>query len=116
MDEKDKAQEDLRHLQEKTRIGVYQHYKGPYYTLFAMSVKEDTCETLVHYYSHDHKTRWTRTWVDFCGTVSEVARGIHDLSAGAKRFQFVRDATADELLRASGLSIAALVVPNPLGS
>ena len=93
MDEKDKAQEDLRLLKEKTRVGVYQHYKGPHYTMFATSVKEDNCDLLVHYYSHDHKTRWTRTLNDFCSEVPDHG----------KRFVFVRDATTDELLRASGI-------------
>jgi len=104
MDEKDQAQANLRDVYAIIKIGVYQHYKGPYYTVFALSVKEDTCGHLVHYYSHDHKTRWTRDLSDFVSSVNE-----------AGRFKFVREATAVELLQAAGLSIATTVVANPLG-
>lgn len=104
MDEKDQAQERLRDIQAVISIGVYQHYKGPYYTVFALSVKEDTCGHLVHYYSHDHKTRWTRDLEDFTSSVNE-----------ATRFKFVRDATAEELLQAVGLVAAVTIIANPLG-
>ncbi len=104
MDEKGLAQERLRDVQTIIKIGVYQHYKGPFYTVFALSVKEDTCEHLVHYYSHDHKTRWTRDLSDFTSSVNDAAR-----------FKFTRDATAEELLRATGLTVATTVIANPLG-
>ena len=46
-DPKDEAQEQL----EKGRIplGLYRHYKGPYYKVFALTIDEGTLEQLVHY-------------------------------------------------------------------
>jgi hypothetical protein len=90
-DPKDAAQERLTKLKESFKLGTYQHYKGPYYTVYALSIKEDTCDVLVHY-SHDHKTQWTRTFEDFTTAVE----------GHGKRFKYVREAHPIQLLRAAG--------------
>lgn len=91
-DPKEEAQERLAGLKKAVKLGTYQHYKGPYYTVYALSVKEDTCEILVHYYSHDHKTRWTRDFDDFQSHVE----------GHGKRFKYIREAHPIQLLRAAG--------------
>ena len=107
MDEKDEAQRRLSIVQHPVnaigvKIGVYQHCKGPHYTVFAMSVKEDTCELLVHYYSHIHKTRWTRSLDDFQSQVSDTPR-----------FKFIREATTDELLKSLSFTVGMVIAFNP---
>lgn len=99
-DEKDEAQEKL--ASECNKIGVYRHYKGPLYTVFAFSVKEETCVPQVSYYSHDHMTRWTRDLSYFFGTVE----------GHGKRFEFKRVALSDELLLAVGLQMSINIVAN----
>ncbi len=103
MDKKDEAQTKLEELKKSFKLGTYQHYKGSYYTVYALSVKEDTCELLVHYYSHEHKTRWTRTIDDFRSRPDDPRvspQVLHAFRSG--RFQFVRDAHPIQLLRAAG--------------
>lgn len=46
---------------------VYEHYKGGIYSIVARSVKEDTLEPLVTYYSNERGTYWTRTLANFTG-------------------------------------------------
>ena len=60
---KDKAQADLKALDFK--LGVYRHYKGGLYVVFAVSLDEETLKPLVHYYSLAKETRWTRTLTNF---------------------------------------------------
>jgi hypothetical protein len=64
-DAKNIAQDKLVELKKTFKLGRYKHYKGKYYTVFALTIHENTCEILVHYYSHENKTRWTRTIEDF---------------------------------------------------
>jgi hypothetical protein len=89
-DEKDAAQAKLARL--GPRLGVYRHYKGPEYVLFALTLKEDTLEPMVHYYSLEKKTRWTRTYEDF----------THDIEGNglSRRFTYVRPATTSEIVQA----------------
>jgi hypothetical protein len=62
-DQKDNAQ---KALQAKPDIlGFYLHYKGNAYFVYSVSVNEANGEHLVHYYSIERKTRWTRTWDNF---------------------------------------------------
>ena len=78
-------------------LGTYQHYKGGYYTVFALTLKEDNLDILVHYYSHEKKTRWSRTFQDFTAHIPEAPYGFE-----GKRFKFVREAHPIQLLRAAG--------------
>jgi hypothetical protein len=80
-DDKDLAQEKLGALE--FPLGRYQHYKGPFYRVFAVSIDEETLEPLVHYESLAHRTSWTRKMSNFTETVA--------LPSGEKkaRFQFV---------------------------
>ena len=81
LDEKDIAQAKLAAL--SFPLGRYQHYKGPFYRVFAVSIDEETLEPLVHYESLAHGTCWTRKMSNFMETV--------DLPSGVKksRFRFV---------------------------
>lgn len=47
----------------------YRHYKGGRYLVLAITVFEGSLEPLVHYYSSEHKTRWTRTVRNFRETI-----------------------------------------------
>jgi hypothetical protein len=44
---------------------IYRHYKGGYYCVVAVSLKEDTLEPLVTYHSNLTDTDWTRTLQNF---------------------------------------------------
>lgn len=74
--------------------GVYKHYTGGSYTLYSITIYEETLETTVHYYSHLKKSRWTRTLHNF----------FERLPSGIERFKKVREATLGELLEAADLS------------
>jgi hypothetical protein len=62
-DVKDEAQEKL--AAGGIPLGRYQHYKGPFYDVFGLSIDEVTLEPLVHYRSLAHGTSWTRTVKNF---------------------------------------------------
>jgi hypothetical protein len=80
--------------------GVYRHYKGGLYITLAASVHEETLELLVHYYSVERKTRWTRTLTNFGGAV-EVNGAMFP------RFVLERRPTFEEvLLAALGMTVA----------
>jgi hypothetical protein len=66
-DEKDVAQEKLAAL--SFPLGRYQHYKGPFYFVFAVSIDEESLEPLVHYESLVHGTFWTRRLSNFTESV-----------------------------------------------
>lgn len=100
MTEKDDAQEALRLA--RPLLGVYQHYKGPLYTLFCVSLDERTLEILVHYYSHEKRTRWTRTLQNF---LEDTQRPME--LASVPRFVRVRDASYLELTIAVGFNALA---------
>jgi len=93
-DDKDVAQEKLKRL--GPYLGVYRHYKGPEYVLFAVSLMEDTLEPLAHYYSLEKKTRWTRTCENFS----------QDVTTHVPRFQYVRQATVLEILEGYKLMLS----------
>jgi hypothetical protein len=95
-DEKDIAQERLAAL--RLQLGIYRHYRGGLYCVFAVSLDEDTLAPLVHYYSYEKKTRWTRTLVNFHGYL-----GPGEFSG--QRFTFVRE------FREPGDIDPAIVVP-----
>jgi hypothetical protein len=98
-DGKDEAQRVLKSLAPK--LGVYRHYKGGIYVLFACSVDEDSLGYLVHYYSLGKKTRWTRRLRNFTDDVAK-----NDLQVVyTPRFQFLRDATTEEVLAACGVTL-----------
>jgi len=85
-DDKDLAQQQLQ--DNLLPIGVYRHYKGGMYIVYAMSLEEETLKPLVHYYSISHRTRWTRFMENF----------------QSPRFEYDRAASVNELLEAVGLS------------
>jgi hypothetical protein len=98
MDEKDEAQKRLQGS--PLKLGVYQHYKGPTYVLFAESLDERSLEPLVHYYSIEKRSRWTRTRRNFTETVAPSL----EYSGASHRFTFVRRASKAELEIALDLS------------
>jgi len=67
-DPKDDAQEKLKTC--GISSGRFQHYKGPQYEVFALTIDEATLEPLVHYKSLVHGTSWTRTVTD--GSVASL--------------------------------------------
>jgi len=79
-DPKDEAQAKL--AAEGIPLGRYQHYKGPEYEAFALTVDEGTLEQLVHYKSLLHGTSWTRTIKNFTEEVEVDGRKV-------PRFAFV---------------------------
>jgi hypothetical protein len=78
----------------KPRLGVWEHHKGGLYIVFAVTLKEDTLDPMVSYYSIDKKTRWTRTYENFVELIGEGKR---------PRFSYVRPVRSTELLTALGL-------------
>lgn len=92
---KEKAQRE-----EKTslypRVGMYRHYKGGTYLVFARSVHEQTLEPLVHYYSYERCTFWTRTREDFLDIVTDADHVTRP------RFVFVGEASPSVILRVLG--------------
>jgi hypothetical protein len=79
------------------RLGLYRHYKGGLYVVFAKSVCEATGAALVHYYSLEKRTRWTRTAANFAEKVV-----IDRLQEGSpiSRFELIRLSSDAELLLA----------------
>jgi hypothetical protein len=63
MNGKAAAQQLLR--QNPVKRGIYRHYKGGLYLVFACSLDEASLTELVHYYSLERQTCWTRTRADF---------------------------------------------------
>jgi hypothetical protein len=99
MDGKDQAQKILKELAPK--LGLYQHYKGGFYIAFACSVDEETLGYLLHYYSLEKRTRWTRRLRNF---VEDVAKDDLQVSF-TPRFAWVREATSEEVLAACGVTL-----------
>lgn len=62
---KDAAQAALEHRLVPEVDSVWKHYKGGFYVVVAVSLKEDTLEPLVTYRSNKKGTYWTRTLEDF---------------------------------------------------
>jgi hypothetical protein len=90
-DEKDEAQAKLAAFDFK--LGVWEHYKGGLYVVFAISLDEETLQRLVHYFSIEKKTRWTRSLLNFTQYV-----GPGEFSP--RRFVYDRDATLVEMMEA----------------
>lgn len=86
------AQELLNAASRSNPLGVYRHYRGGEYVLFALTVDEATCAAvLVHYYSIERGFRWTRTLANWLEHVD-----------GKPRFMWLREATKKERLRPFG--------------
>ena len=106
MDEDQKKNEGQKYLEAAILDGsikpgwVYRHYKGGYYTVFAVTVDEADQKIRVHYYSHERKTRWTRTFLNFVEMVT--VDGKERL-----RFRADRIATDREMLVACGMEFFA---------
>ena len=94
---KDEAQENLAAL---NLVGVYRHYKGPLYTVYSVSIHESTLETMVHYYSHEKKSRWTRSYDNFFEVILPKGKKNEFTS----RFTKEREATTQEFLEAVGFT------------
>jgi len=91
-DPKDRSQEHLAGIRDRLPAGVYRHYKGGEYVLFAHSLSENTLLPLIHYYSLSKRTRWTRDVGNWLAAVD-----------GRPRFSFQRTATREEMLAACGI-------------
>jgi len=87
-DAKDEAQKWLASLD--IRLGLYRHYKGGEYIVFAVTLTEDTLSPRVHYYSVEKGTRWTRTEADFFGQVA----------GDQPRFTYVGPVSDSDMLKA----------------
>jgi hypothetical protein len=97
MDIKDKAQEAIGAAFFK--VGVYRHYKGSLYVAFAITLNELTLEPMVHYYSRDKQTRWTRTWKNFTSGVRAPNGGL------MSRFEYLGPSEFSELTVAAGWGV-----------
>jgi hypothetical protein len=91
-DEKDIAQSRLKLLDYK--LGIYRHYKGGLYVVFAVSLLETSLTPMVHYYSLKKGTRWTRTASDFFGFVYPEGKPKEP------RFSYIRLAISAERKKA----------------
>lgn len=89
-DFKQAAQEKLQ--TDPVKLGIYRHYKGGLYLVFAYSLDESTLTELVHYFSLERKTCWTRRRAEFFEIVM-IAPG-----SAAPRFEFTRPATVAEVV------------------
>ncbi len=89
-DMKDEAQKALAEARDVR--GVYKHRKGGTYVLYSVTVDEESLETMVHYYSVERGSRWTRPLRVWTEPVE-----------GHPRFWKVRDATVSELLKAADI-------------
>lgn len=76
------------------RVGVYRHYAGGEYVVFAITLMEDTLDALVHYYSVKHGTRWTRTLSNWQERVYEKL--VEGQSVLGPRFEYLRPFTYEE--------------------
>ena len=97
-DSKTTAQLDLSVRAAMCPIGVYSHRRGGTYAVYAHSIDEATLEPLVHYWSFDKKTSWTRKISVFT-----------ELVDGKPRFERERDLTAIEMLVVANYIVGALV-------
>jgi hypothetical protein len=88
-DPKDEAQRRLNEAAFLCPWGIYTHRKGGLYVVFAHSVDEASLVPLVHYFSLEKETRWTRTVENFLEDVE-----------GKRRFQWVRSAWPYEMEQA----------------
>lgn len=87
IDEKAIWQERHRELTEaKFKKGMYVHANGGLYVAYSTTCDEVTGQVLVHYYSVERKTRWTRTLEVFLG-----------------RFAFRYEVTVYQLREAAGV-------------
>jgi hypothetical protein len=102
MDEKDKAQEGLKRVIAEVPLGIYRHCKGGIYTVYSHTIDERSMEPRIHYYSHEKKTRWTRSWENFTSAWDGSVVQSWDQSR-LLRFTFERPASLHELLEAAGL-------------
>ena len=99
-DDKNEAQARLAATCESADVWpghVYRHYKGGEYVVFAVTLDEDVLVPLVHYYSLEKRTRWTRMIVNFADVIGDQA---------SHRFERVRPVTFDEYLAALGVELA----------
>jgi hypothetical protein len=94
MDAKDECQAKLAKL--GFRLGVYRHYKGGLYVVYSTSLDEELLHALVHYYSLEKKTRWTR-FLDVFTEEVDVPDGK------VARFVYERGMTPSELHDAIGV-------------
>jgi|ERR1700722_4386748 len=69
VDPKQIAQEKLQ--ANPVRLGIYRHYKGGHYLVFACSLDESSLTELVHYFSQERKSCWTRTRTEFFEDVGD---------------------------------------------
>lgn len=90
-DPKTDAQQLLPTLASHCPIGVYTHRKGGRYVVYGYSIDEESLAPLVHYYSLDKKTRWTRTISAFLEEVE-----------GQPRFWMVAEVNIEQLAAAFG--------------
>lgn len=74
--------------------GLFRHYKGGAYIVYSVSINETDGERMVHYYSIDRKSRWTRTWKNFFSD--------SPIDPTRERFTLMRAATVEELRLAAG--------------
>ena len=92
MDAKDEAQAKLAATDFK--LGVWRHYKGGLYVVFALSLDEETLQPLVHYFSLEKRTRWTRAMHNFKSVKIEE----QPWWAYKPRFTYERPASIDEII------------------
>lgn len=99
-DYKQQAQDRIAEEVGDTKRGLYKHYKGGLYVLFSESVDEATGDVLVHYYSLEKRTRWTRKLEVFFDDEFVIDDGCGGTLA-VERFKFLRTALPDELFQAA---------------
>ncbi|MCE2680468.1 MAG: DUF1653 domain-containing protein [Burkholderiales bacterium] len=49
--------------------GLYQHYKGGFYTTLSIAIEEASVQAVVVYRSHENGALWTRPWTEFTRSI-----------------------------------------------
>ena len=73
---------------------IFRHYKGGFYTIVALAIKEDTLEPMIVYQSNAKGTIWARTLADWNERVNmdvEYVLSAGDRQMGRSRFTRVKE-------------------------
>ncbi len=97
MNAKQDAQERLKLYEQNHKFGFYEDRNGKSALFFMMSLEASTMVPLVHYFSPDDKSRWTKNAKAFFGSGEDKGQ--------RPPFRWLREASPDEILDAMGIEV-----------
>ncbi len=100
-DEKSEAQAQLAKMCKATDVRpghLYRHHKGGEYIVFAVTLDEENLVPEIHYFSLEHRTRWSRELTVFIQVMGARSETVH-------RFERIRAASFEEIAAAIGVSL-----------